>query len=98
VWKNADSTRDFAAQARIEEKNGIGLDCNYAHYDNNSNQGHFLGAFGTNQGTFTGSGLAMKFADVNGYIINVYQHLNNVYDSNTWNIKTRKDTTIASKG
>ena len=82
VWcgKNADGTKDFAAQARIEEKNGIGLDCNYAHYDNNSNQGHFLGAFGTNQGNYTGSGLAMKFADINGHIINVYQQLNNLYD------------------
>ena len=82
VWcgKNDDGTRDFAAQARIEEKNGIELDCNYAHYDNNSNQGHFLGAFSTNQGNYTGSGLAMKFADINGNIINVYQQLNNVYD------------------
>jgi hypothetical protein len=82
VWcgKNADGTRNFAAQARIEENNGIGLDCNYAHYDNNSNQGHFLGAFGTNQGNYTGSGLVMKFADIDGHIINVYQQLNNLYD------------------
>jgi len=82
VWcgENADGSKDFAAQARIEEKNGIRLDCNYAHYDNNSNQGHFLGAFGTNQGNYTGSGLAMKFADMHGKMINVYQQLNNVYD------------------
>jgi hypothetical protein len=82
VWcgKNADGTSDFAAQARIEEKHGIGLDCNYAHYDNGSNQGHFLGASGTNQGNYTGSGLIMKFADVDGKVINVYQQLNNVYD------------------
>jgi hypothetical protein len=82
VWcgENADGSKDFAAQAQIEEKNGIGLDCNYAHYDNNSNQGHFLGTLGTNQGNYTGSGLTMKFADVNGHIINVYQQLNNVYD------------------
>ena len=56
------------------------MDCNYAHYDNGSNQGHFLGAFGTNQGNYTGSGLIMKFADVSGKMINVYQQLNNVYD------------------
>lgn len=82
VWcgKNADSSNNFAAQARIEELNGIELDCNYAHYDNNSNQGHFLGAFGTRQGNYTGSGLAMKFVNENGSIINVYQQLNNVYD------------------
>jgi hypothetical protein len=82
VWcgKNSDGTKDFAAQARIEEKNGVGLDCNYAHYDNNSPQGHFLGAYGTNQGNYTGSGLIMRFADVRGNLINVYQQLNNVYD------------------
>ena len=82
VWCGKDElgASDFSAQARIEEKNGIRLDCNYAHYDNNSNQGHFLGAFGTNQGNYTGSGLAMKFADLRGNLINVYQQLNNVYD------------------
>ena len=82
VWcgKNIDGTSDFAAQACIEEKNGIGLDCNYAHYDNNSNQGHFLGALGTSQGNYNGSGLAMKFADINSHVINVYQQLNNLYD------------------
>ena len=82
VWcgKNADGTMNFAAQAEIEEKNGIELDCNYAHYDNHSNQGHFLGSMGTNQGNYTGSGLVMKFADMQGSMINVYQQLNNVYD------------------
>jgi hypothetical protein len=82
VWcgRNADGVLDFAAQARIEEKNGVGLDCNYAHYDNSSNQGHFLGAMGTHQGNYTGTGLAMKFADSNGKVINVFQQLNNVYD------------------
>ena len=82
VWcgKNADGTSNFAAQARIEEKNGVGLDCNYAHYDNYSNQGHFLGSPGTNQGNFTGSGLIMKYTDVDSKPINVYQQLNNVYD------------------
>jgi hypothetical protein len=83
VWcgKNREGTaRDFTAQAKIEEANGTEIDCNYAHYDNNSNQGHFLGSLGTNQGNYTGSGLTMKFSDEQGKIINVYQHLNNVYD------------------
>jgi hypothetical protein len=82
VWCGKDEygVNDFSAQSRIEEKNGIRLDCNYAHYDNGSNQGHFLGAFGTNQGNYTGSGLAMKFADLRGNMINLYQQLNNVYD------------------
>lgn len=82
VWcgKNEDGTRDFAAQARLEEKNEIGLDCNYAHYDNGSSQGHFLGSSGFNQGNYTGSGLVMRFADANGKMVDVYQQLNNVYD------------------
>ncbi|MEP7142662.1 MAG: hypothetical protein ABI707_07320 [Ferruginibacter sp.] len=82
VWcgKDEGGASDFTAQAKIEEKHGIGLDCNYAHYDNGSSQGHFLGAFGTNQGNYTGSGLVMKFADPVGKMINVYQQLNNVYD------------------
>src|SRR5690606_38265953 len=82
VWvgQAPDRRPDFAAMAKIEERNGIGLDCNYAHYDNGSSQGHFFGAMGTNQGNYTGSGLAMKFADEHGKTIDVYQQLNNVYD------------------
>jgi hypothetical protein len=82
VWcgNNRDGTMNFAAQARIEENNGVGLDCNYAHYDNGSDQGHFLGAMGTDQGNYTGSGLPMKFSDDEGKVINVFQQLNNVYD------------------
>jgi len=83
VWcgKDADGKQDFAAEAKLEEKNGIELDQNYAHYDIKSNQGkNFLGPAGTDQGNFTGSGLLMKFADNNGHIVNVYQHLNAVYD------------------
>jgi hypothetical protein len=83
VWcgKNADGKQEFGAEANLEEKNGIELDINYAHYDMKSNQGeHYLGPLGTNQGNFTGSGLVMKFADSRGKTINVYQQLNAVYD------------------
>ena len=83
VWcgKDADGKQDFTAAAKLEEKNGIELDQNYAHYDIKSNQGvDFLGPRGTNQGNFTGSGLTMKFSDNSGHIVNVYQHLNAVYD------------------
>ena len=82
VWcgENVNGESDFSAQAQIEENNGIQLDCNYAHYDNGSTQGHFLGALGTNQGNYTGSGLTMKFANTQGNVIDVYQHFNNVYD------------------
>jgi len=82
VWcgKDAAGNREFAAQAEIEAKNGIELDANYAHYDNNSGQGHFLGPMGMSQGNYTGSGLVMKFANSKGKVIDVYQHLTNVYD------------------
>lgn len=82
VWcgKNAEGQKDFTAQARIEEKYKIGLDCNYAHYDNHSNQGQFLGPMGARQGNYTGSGLIMKFMPLTGKPIPVYQQLNNVYD------------------
>jgi hypothetical protein len=82
VWcgKDSNGVSDFAAQAKLEVNNAIGMDINYAHYDNNSSQGHFLGAMGTGQGNFTGSGLVIKFADQTGSLLNIYQHLNNVYD------------------
>lgn len=82
VWcgKDSNGINDFAAQAKLEASNGIGLDNNYARYDNKSNQGYFLGAMGTGQGNFTGSGLSIKFADNEGKVVNIYQHICNVYD------------------
>jgi hypothetical protein len=100
VWPGslADGTRDFSAQAKIEEKHGVGLDCNYAHYDNGSTGGHFLGAMGYDQGNYTGSGLSMKFADPNGKNINVYQQLNNVYDQQYMEHKDQDGYFNAFKG
>ncbi len=82
VWCGNDSSgkQEFAAQALIEANHGISLDVNYAHYDNNSLSGHFLGTPGAEQGNFTGSGLPMRFSTSDGRIINIWQHLNNVYD------------------
>jgi hypothetical protein len=83
VWcgKDKDGIQDFGAEARLEEKNGIEMDINYAHYDMKSNQGeYFLGPTGIYQGNFTGSGQVMKFADIRGNVVNVYQHFNAVYD------------------
>jgi hypothetical protein len=82
VWNgtNENGEQDFTAQAKIEKANGIGMDVNYAHYDNGSSQGHFLGPMGEQQGNYTGSGLPLKFADLQGNVIDIYQHLNNVYD------------------
>jgi len=82
VWcgNNDSGDPEFSAQAEIEARNGLSMDVNYAHYDNNSGQGHFLGPLGSRQGNFTGSGLPMRFAGSTGKIIDIYQHLNNVYD------------------
>jgi len=83
VWcgRNADGSQNFAAQARLEEKHGIEMDGNYAHYDMNSNQGaYYLGQLGINHGNYTGSGLVMKYADAEGKTVNVYQRFNAVYD------------------
>jgi hypothetical protein len=82
VWCGNKETGDpeFSAQAEIEARNGLSMDVNYAHYDNNSGQGHFLGPQGSRQGNFTGSGLPMRSAGSSGRIIDIYQHLNNVYD------------------
>ncbi len=83
VWCGNDENgeQDFGAQARLEEKNGIEMDANYALYDINSNQPkNYLGTPGFNQGNYTGSGLVMKYADAKGKTVNVYQRYNAVYD------------------
>ena len=83
VWcgKDESGTQDFGAQAKLEEKHGMEMDANYAFYDMNSNQPeHYLGSHGTNQGNYTGSGLVMKYADVHGRTVNVYQRYNAIYD------------------
>jgi hypothetical protein len=82
VWCSTDSTGkpEFAAQAQLEAKHGIGLEVNYAHYDNNSSEGHFLGQSGSGQGNYAGSGLPMRFTASDGKVIPVWQHYNNVYD------------------
>ncbi|MEP7257771.1 MAG: hypothetical protein ABI687_05275 [Flavitalea sp.] len=82
VWcgNNENGKQDFTAQAKIEASKKIGMDINYAHYDNGSNQFRFLGPLGNEQGNYTGSGLPLKFADENGKLVDIYQALNNVYD------------------
>ena len=83
VWcgNDVNGNQDFGVQAKLEEKYGIGMDANYAFYDMNSNQPeHYLGSLGTNQGNYTGSGLVMKYADVKGKTVNVYQRYNAIYD------------------
>jgi len=56
---------DWASQPKIELEHGIRLDTNYYHYP---------GAWiGTKPGFMTGSGIPMRFADLDGTAIDVYQ-------------------------
>ncbi len=100
VWcgKDKNNLPDFTAGAKIEEINGIEMDVNYAHYDNGSDQGHFLGEIGDKQGNYTGSGLVMKFCDTSGKVINVYQLFNNVYDQQYMELKDQESFFNCFKG
>ena len=83
VWCGKDSldSPDFVAEAKLEAMHGIEMDANYAHYDNGSDQGLFyLGTPGTSQGNFTGTGMVMKYVDVEGKLVDVYQRFNAIYD------------------
>lgn len=100
VWCGTDSLNhpDFTGGAKIEALNGIEMDVNYAHYDNGSKQGHFLGNIGAMQGNYTGSGLVMKFCDTAGNVIPVYQHFNNVYDQQYMELKDQEGFYQCFKG
>ena len=79
VWcgRDSDGRADFAAQAKIEAKNGLLMDMNYSDYDIANTYGErYLGR----DGNFTGSGLPMRFTDCGGNVIDVYQVLTNIYD------------------
>jgi hypothetical protein len=52
------------------------MDCNTYHYDLGSPSGHYLGK----PGSFTGSGLPMKFASRDGAILDIYQSITQLPD------------------
>jgi hypothetical protein len=56
---------DWATQPKVELEHGIRLDTNYYHYP-----GSWIG---TKPGFMTGSGIPMRFTDVDGSLIDVYQ-------------------------
>ena len=66
----------WSEQAEIEASCGIGLDCNYYHYD----RGSFLGDYLGEVGNFTGSGIPMKFSSADGSVLNIYQSLTQLPD------------------
>jgi len=81
VWCSKDSAqrKQFAEQAAIEEKYGLGLDCNYYQFGGNKVYPNWVG----DVGHFTGSGIPMKFADVTGRILDIYQSNTQLPDE-TW--------------
>ena len=56
---------DWASEARAEAAHGIRLDCTYYYWPNSFVAG--------TPGYFTGSGIPMRFADLDGSLIDVYQ-------------------------
>jgi hypothetical protein len=59
------SWSDWASQPKIELAHGIRLDTNYYHYP--------ASWLATKPGFMTGSGMIMRFADLDGTLIDVYQ-------------------------
>jgi chitodextrinase len=63
---------DWASQPKIELEHGIRLDTNYYHYP---------GAWiGSKSGFMTGSGIPMRFADLDGSLIDVFQAATHMTD------------------
>jgi hypothetical protein len=94
VWCSKDQAekKEFAEQAILEEKYGLGLDCNYYQFGGNKVYPNWLG----DVGHFTGSGIPMRFSDAGGRILNIYQSNTQVPDE-TWqkeNIESKCKTLI----
>lgn len=71
---------DWASQAKVQAQHGVRLDVNYYYWP---------GAWVKNRpGLFTGSAIPMRFADINGDIINCYQAPTQITDESDINIQT----------
>ncbi len=66
---------DWASKAKVELARGIRIDANYYHYP-----GSWIG---TKPGFMNGGGFPMRFADLNGTPIDVYQQNTNLTDETT---------------
>ena len=90
VWCMKDSLGhpDFTAQAEIEAKHGIRLDCNYYNFDSK--------VFG-DIGYFTGSALPMKFVRTDGKLLNIYNSETQVADESWREESFNKYKTIVDR-
>ena len=71
---------DWASHAKVELARGIRMDANYYHYP-----GPWIGA---KPGFMNGGGFPMRFADLDGSPIDVYQQNTNLTDESTTNYAT----------
>lgn len=85
---------DWATMPKLELENGIRLDVNYYYWP-----GEWVG---NRPGMFTGSGMPMRFADLNGSLIDVYQATTQLTDESgidyAAHITSLLDNAIGSKG
>ncbi|MCF2447194.1 DUF4082 domain-containing protein [Dyadobacter sp. CY345] len=85
---------DWATQPKVELQNGIRLDANYYYWP----QAWIL----DRPGMFTGSGMPMRFADLDGSMIDVYQAATQLTDESGINYATHinslLDNAIGIKG
>ncbi|PTX45345.1 uncharacterized protein DUF4082, partial [Christiangramia gaetbulicola] len=85
---------DWASQPKAESENGIRLDANYYYWPEFWVQDR--------PGLFTGSGMAMRFADLDGTIIDTYQLATQMTDESEQNypltVNRLLDNALGSKG
>jgi fibronectin type 3 domain-containing protein len=77
---------DWASNAKVELGEGIRMDGNYYHYP-----GSWIG---TKNGFITGGGFPMRFADLDGTLIDVYQANTNITDETTTAYQTAIDALL----
>jgi hypothetical protein len=77
---------DWAASAKVELANGMRLDANYYHFPGNW--------IGTKPGFMTGGGFPLRFAELDGTLIDVYQQNTNLTDESTSDFGAQIDTLL----
>jgi hypothetical protein len=77
---------DWASNAKVELAEGIRMDANYYHYP-----GAWIGA---KNGFMNGGGFPMRFADLDGSMIDVYQANTNITDETTTAYQTAIDALL----
>ncbi|MBC7947533.1 MAG: DUF4082 domain-containing protein [Chitinophagaceae bacterium] len=77
---------DWASQAKVEAVKGMRLDVNYYYWPASWVQNR--------PGVFTGSGMPMRFADLDGSIINTYQAATQITDESGLGVGTFTDALL----